>query len=282
MSDELAAEEITELAEVFPPPRAARVLLRAAEFPMAAIPGVPDTSLGFWEQISESLANGLVAHGRDRIMAAALRRFPANKVFQAALVRQPARSARPGPWRVLVMGASPLGADPIGADRDAKAIITANRGHLQVELCPAASATDLRRVLDFRPDILHLACHGDADDLIFEDIHGEEHRVAAQDVADTLKLYHDLEGVKLRGLVLASCDSDRIAAMFIGVAERIVAHRSAFGDTCAVAHTRHLYEALELLPDLGEAARIAAQHVLLEDRACADVVTNLVILPDPG
>ncbi len=281
MSDEFTSEEVTTLAEVFPPGRTARALLREAGFPMPNVPGLPEHAAAFWEQVSESLGHGVLAEGRNRILQAASRRYPDNRVFQVPAGGRPAPRANAEVLRVLVVGAQPSDTERIRPDLDAKAIATAGaRGHLLVEYCPAASATDLRRVLDFRPDILHLACHGDGESLIFEDVHGEEHRVPAQHVADTLKLYRDLGRSHLRGLVLASCDGDEVAARFTGVAERVVAHRGVLDDVCAVTFTRHLYEALEHTVDVGDAARIAAQHTLLTDPACAEIAARLVILPD--
>lgn len=285
MSDEFTLEEITELAEVFGAGRPALALLRRAGYPMSFVPAAAETPSPFWEQISENLAKGALPGGRLHIMKEALRQFPGNAVFRIAItVSIAAEPAVGGPLRVLVIGASPAGSERIRPDREAKAILDVARdgGHFQVELCPAASASDLRQVLTFRPDILHLACHGDGDDLIFEDVDGEEHRVAALHIASTLRLYRELKHVHLRGLVLASCASDGIAGHFTDVAERVVAHRGLLDDDCAVAFADQLYRALEDDSDLGVAARLAAQHVLLTDSTCSAVVTHLVIVPDPG
>jgi hypothetical protein len=293
VSDELTLAEITELAEVFGAGRPALALLRRAEYPMGHFPAAADTASLFWEQISESLAKGAFPGGRRQIMKEALRQFPGNAVFQVAasesIVAEPAaNSPRPenreaATLRVLVIGASPAGSERIRPDREAKAILAArDSGHFQVELCPAASASDLRQVLTFRPDILHLACHGDGNDLIFEDLDGEEHRVSALHVASTLRLYRELKQIHLRGLVLASCASDGIAGHFTDVAERVVAHRGLLDDDCAVAFAGQLYRALKDDSDLGVAARLAAQHVLLTDSTCSAVVTHLIVLPDSG
>jgi hypothetical protein len=184
---------------------------------------------------------------------------------------------------VLVVGASPTGQERIRPDREARAVVAAaEAGHLQVELAPAALATDLQRILAFRPDILHLACHGDGEHLIFEDLHGEEHLVPAEQVAATLRLYRDVAGVRLGGVVLGSCRGADIAACFAEVVDRVVAHRGSLDDACAVAFAGFLYRALRDHPDLGAAARLAAQHTLLTDETCTNVVAALVVLPDGG
>lgn len=269
---EFSREEITTLAEVFPPVRAARTLLREAGFPMTELPAAPDTAVGFWEQVSESLAHGVLADGRRLIMRAAARRFPDQRVFAAA-------GESWNPLRVLVLGASPTGTGRIRPDREAKAIEAAAGDRLLVRYCPAASATALQQALDFRPDIIHLACHGTGTDLIFEDIFGEEHAVRADDVVSTLKLYRDLEQVRLRGLVLGSCDGDRIASGFADVAERVVAHGGPLDDECAVIFAGQLYQTLGRLPDIAAAALLAAQHAVLTDETCAGLKARLLILP---
>jgi hypothetical protein len=275
------AEEGTALAEVFPTARSARLLLIAAGFPVAGVPH-SDTSIGFWEQVSESLGNGLMPGGRHRILAEARRRFPGHRVFMASglAVRGPGGSARVQ-LRVLVVGASPTGQERIRADREARAIVAAaETGHLLVEFAPAAQATDLQRVLAFRPDILHLACHGDGEHLLFEDLHGEEHWVPAEQVAATLRLYRDHAGIRLRGLVLDSCYGAGVVACFAGVVDRMVTHRGSLDDGCAVTFAGHLYQALRGHPDLALAARLAAQHTLLADQTCTDVVSDLVVVPN--
>lgn len=289
MSDEFTLTEITELAEVFGAGRPARALLRRAGYPMSRVPAAPEDASLFWEQVSESLARGAFPGGRLRIMTEALRQFPGNAVFQAAASRpaSPEQAAcggsGEGPCRVLVIGASPAGSERIRSDREAKAILAArDGGHFEVELVPAAAAADLRQVLTFRPDIVHLACHGDGDDLIFENSDGEVHRIPAADVASTLRAYRDLKRMHLRGLVLAACSGDSIARHFADVAERVVAHRGLLDDECAVAFAGQLYWALKEDGDLGVAARLAAQHVLLTDSGCSGVVTRLIVLPDDG
>jgi hypothetical protein len=293
-SPELSTEEIATLAEIFPPRWPARSLLREAGFPLMEVPAAADTAVAFWEQIAEGIALGIFPGGRRLLLIAAAKRYPGQPVFSAGLADAPSDSrmaADDGTYgsaadgsraltRVLVVGANPQGVERIRPDRDARAIRqAAERGHIVAEYCPAASATDLGRALEFRPDILHLACHGSAGDLIFEDAQGYEHAVAARDVEETLRLYTEVGSVRLSGVVLASCDGDQAAAELLGVADRVVAHSGPLDDDCAVVFTGLLYQELARTPDLAAAARLAARHTLLTDRSCADVVNGLLILP---
>ena len=289
-----SAKEIETLAEIFPPRWPARSLLREVGFPLTEVPAAADTAVAFWEQIAESIAVGILPGGRRLLLVAAAKRYPGQPVFVAG----PADTPSHGPMatgdgtsgkptdasraltRVLVVGANPQRTERIRPDRDARAIRqAAEQGHIIAEYCPAASATDLGRALEFRPDILHLACHGSAGDLIFEDAQGCEHAVAARDVEETLRLYAEVGSVRLRGVLLASCDGDQAAAELLRAADRVIAHTGPLDDECAVLFTRLLYQELARTPDLAVAARLAAQHTLLTDRSCADLVTGLLILP---
>ncbi|MFV2197455.1 CHAT domain-containing protein [Nocardiopsis sp. LOL_012] len=105
----------------------------------------------------------------------------------------------------------------------------------EVETVQAAGPTDVWRVLDVRPDVLHLACHGEGDRLLFEDLHGEAQYVPAADLAGTLGHYRDALGVGLRGVVLSSCDGEHLAPHFTAAAGAVVAHRGRLDAPCAVA-----------------------------------------------
>jgi hypothetical protein len=79
VDDELTPDEIPALADAFQAGAASRTLLLAAKFPTSAIPvtGFSD-SLEFWELIAAKVADGVMADGRRKILAAARRWFPYN------------------------------------------------------------------------------------------------------------------------------------------------------------------------------------------------------------
>ncbi|WP_440099024.1 effector-associated domain EAD1-containing protein [Streptosporangium sp. H16] len=289
MRDEFTSEEITELAGAFSLGPEARWLLDRAGFPPAMIPAMRDVNGGdFWWAVGREIARGVMPDGRRRLMAVAAERYPNNPVFQAALrdaapetTRHPSETVTA--TRVMAVGASPRGHLRVRADREARAIQEAARlGHLDVLICPAAQAADLKRLREFQPDILHLSCHGDGKNLIFEDVHGGEHPVPAGDVVETLRHHREAEGGHLRGLVLGSCHSVEIASRFTEVADQVIAHRGELDDACAIAFARHLYEDLHRIPDLGRAARNAARDAVNTDHSCTGVLTGLVVLPERG
>jgi len=272
----LTDEEICELARVFPPGPSAKALLRRAGFPGEHVPSQSGiTSFDFWYMVADAVSSGRVADGRRQLLVTAGRDFPHNEVFCAV-----ARGWLPI-GRVLVVGAAPHGVERVRADRELRAIQQATApGAIAVDYCPAAAVTDLGRVLDVRPDVLHLVCHGEGEHLVFEDTYGDAHRVPARDVARLLGAYARPAGEELRGLVLASCDSEAVAELFTEVADIVVAHRGPLDDETAVLYARELYGLLDRVPALDEAARIAAEHVAvtLGDEYGEQLKANLMVL----
>lgn len=210
--------------------------------------------------------------------------------------------ARAAALRVLVIGANPLDADLpyVRADQEARAIESlAAPGRLEVKVVLGATATDVRHVGTFRPDIVHFACHGTADSLVFSDRDGESDHVAAARVADTLRLYRDQNRVRLRGVVLAACDGEHLAPAFTDVADTVIAHRGRLADQCGVAFAEQLYATLNTAigetfagpdpaapsisaRDLEDLAREAAQLAAQYSAACDPVITNLIVLQGNG
>jgi hypothetical protein len=276
----LTDEEVSALARVFPPGPSANALLRRVGYPAERMPSeLGVTREEFWSSVAETVASGLIENGRARLLAAACRSYPYNRVFCRA-VEESGRIRR-----VLVIGASPHGYGRVRADRELRAIQqAAARTGLTVECCPAADVADLRRVLDLRPDVLHLVCHGEDENLVFEDTFGEAHQVPANQVARMLRAYREHAGLRLRGLVLASCDSEAVAALFTGSAAVVVAHRGPLDDTAAVSYAGDLYGLLDRVTGLDDAARIAAAQTAaaLGGEYGEALRANLVVLGRAG
>jgi hypothetical protein len=272
MGDGWPAPVLQELARVLPVGAAARMVLRSAGFPAEHVPSQADTTpLEFWGRIDEALSAGLLDRGHDRVLAAACDRFPANRVLCRRRVR-----------KVLFVGAGPVGQQRLRSDRELREILAVTRRlDLHVEPCPAADVTDLRRLLSLRPDLLHLACHGDGENLVFEYPSGRQHGIPAVEVASLLETYRLQAGVHLQGILLGSCFSDKIAALFASPEVTVVAHEGELDDDCAVRFAGQFYEALAEVGEIGAAARIAATHVAGQHR-CAGLPSHLVVLePSP-
>lgn len=291
--EKFSRTEIEGLATVFPGGPVARAVLLAAGYPPAALPTAAETAYSYWEQIAASVSAGVMGNGRRRILAEARERYPYNPIFAAAYSAATMKSAEtladsagketPRQLRVLMLGASPDTRDRVRWDAELKAMrSSADRGGFMLDYCPAADADDLKRVREFQPDLLHLACHGDGDDLVFESGDGEPHAISAADIVATLRLARSHSGVRLRGVLLRSCGSERIADAFTEVAKTVIAHSGQLDDRCAAVFTANFYEELAAAPapavaDLSAVATRAAQYTVNRDRYCRSVLTGLVI-----
>lgn len=249
----LADAEVAQFAVTFPAVRAEKLLWQVG-FPDGMIPSTVLNAGDFWTEVSRALASGVFPGGRRRLLAAAYRLYPANDAFAAGRLR-----------RVMLVGASPDEGDTIRADRELRELRAAARlGHLEVSAVLAARISDLRVLLRAKPDVLHLSTHGDGTHLFFESPLGERQRVPVADVTATLAGYRDNGGVRLTGLVLASCHGESAATAFLGVAESVVAYSGLLDDACAVRFAGRLYEELYDTPRLLDAARQAAEDMSRE------------------
>ena len=288
-----------------------------ARFPASAIPVTGyHTSFDFWSAIAEKVANGVLPDGRRELLTnarlvypysttlpelpiAAAQARPANSV-QAEGLRgaqigdhnvqvnyfdaPPASRRETAPLRVLVIGASPSDPDlpHVRADREAHVIDeVAQPGRVEVRAVLGAEATDMQKVRSFRPDILHFACHGEDDCLVFNDTRGEADRVKATRISDLLRHYRDTDGVRLRAIVLAACDGNTLTPLFADVADAVIGHGGKLSDPCGEAFARHFYRLISNGSDnLAAAAREAAQLAAQFSAGCAPVVANLIIVGD--
>ncbi|MCM3882877.1 effector-associated domain EAD1-containing protein [Frankia sp. R82] len=78
---QLEPVELRELAVIFGTGVGARQLLVAAGLPAERIPVAEGDAAAFWTQVSWLLGHGLIRDGRRRVLAAAARAFPGNRVF---------------------------------------------------------------------------------------------------------------------------------------------------------------------------------------------------------
>jgi CHAT domain len=265
MNEVLTDTEIAALAAAFSAVRGEKVLWRVG-FPDASIPSPLLNAGDFWAEVSRALANGVLPGGRRRIIALASQQYPASHIFAGGRLR-----------KVLLVGASPDGSGTIRADRELRELrLAARLGHLQISAMLAAQVSDLRVILGDRPDILHLSTHGDGAFLYFESQDGEDQRIPITEVTSTLIRYINADGLKLAGLVLASCHSDSAAKAFLAVAESVIAHRGLLNDADAVVFARRLYEGLSVTPSLTAAANDAAED-LARDGVC-DLRANLIAI----
>ncbi|MFE0477949.1 effector-associated domain EAD1-containing protein [Streptomyces sp. NPDC058947] len=285
----LRPEEIRALATVYSTPPRAEVLLRSAGYPADALPYAPGTLWEYWEQVSLSLAAGVMSDGRRSILSKARERYPHHPVFRAAASepgpRPPSAGLAPaGRLKVMVLAAEPARRGAVRAAAELREIQSAAADRLEVLPCPATTPGDLEQIRRQRPDLLHLACHGSEGALLLEDQEGEPHPLPAADLVETLRLAAEHHGHRLRALLLRSCSGEEIARLFTGVADVVIAHRGALDADCSTQFAGAFYRELAARTDpptpesLHATAHVAAQDVVNRAGFCRSLRTDLIVL----
>lgn len=275
MGEPLTGAELRELAKLFPPDAVTRSWLRRKgfdvnQFPVAVAGQRPDD---YWDLVNDLIIDGAIENGRLRLLDMGRDRYPYNPVFKR---------------RILLLGASPVVAgtgsalDSLRIDEEYQAVLEAARGMI-VEYRAFATAADIQYALDYRPDILHLACHGQGPMLMFHDrlAHQPDPRKAraihAADLAAALLAYEREHQHRLNGIVLNACFGAEAALELRSCARTIVAYRGELADTAAAQVARELYTRLAPARPLASAARLLkAELPMLDDRG-RPVAAEIVI-----
>lgn len=265
MGESLTDTELHELAKLFRPDANTMGQLRRAGFDLSqfpvAVPGQrPDD---YWNLVNEMVIDGSIENGRPRLLDMGRRRYPHNSVFKR---------------KVLLLGASPLAADTgkvldsLRIDEEYAAIIEAARG-MAVDYRRLATVADIQYALDYQPDILHLACHGQGPVLMFHERlarqpgPGQARAIHASDLATALLAYEQEHSHRLDGIVLNACTSMDAAAELRPCARTIVAYSGDLADADAAEIAGELYGRLAAPRSLASAARVLkAELPLLSDR----------------
>lgn len=270
---------IDAVTTAFRSPADADRLLRRIEYPAGQAPNFAIDHHYAWNRVLQSLANGVIPNPYRRLITEAVKVFPANPVLRRLerLLGESGSVVR----HVLVVGASPGDGERVRGDRELREIRDAAERHGALTVTPlaAAAATDLREIRTLRPDVLHLACHGDGADLVFENPDGTSAPVAATRIIDLLATYRQHDNIHLAAVVLNSCYSAGIARLFSPVANVVIGHRDELDDACAVAFAGELYRALRDARSFGRAARVAAATASLSSDYCTGLDQQLVVLP---
>ncbi|MEU4555463.1 effector-associated domain EAD1-containing protein [Micromonospora violae] len=269
MNEAFSELELAALAEAYPLGPPATVLLERAGFPRAHVPSMIGVSAAvFWRLVNAEIAAGVLENGSERILKIAEAQYPASPIFGSTGIR-----------RVMLVGAVPDGLPAMRPDRDlAEAVRAVERAGISVTYRLAADVTDLDVLGVERPHLLHLACHGDGEFLIFEGPSGPR-PVAIDDLLGLLDGYARTSRHRLRGIYLASCDGAAQAQRFLSVADRVVAFAGELADGCAPAFTAHLYRALITAKDLHEAAGLALDRMTSVQPSCRWLANRLIALP---
>jgi hypothetical protein len=282
---------IQAVSSAFRSPADANQLLLRIGYPRGDAPNFAYDHRNAWNQVFLELGNGVIPSPYRRVLTRALQKFPQNTAFRrlaTTYLTDPGPGSAPGVRHVVVVGASPGDAQRVRGDAELRAIRAALRDRgITVTPLSAAAATDLRELRDLKPDVLHLATHGNGADLYFVDsVDGERTvPVPARQVVDLLATYRHDE-MHLKAVVLNSCHSAGVAQLFTAVTETVIGHRGELDDGCAVQFAKELYTALPGARSFAAAATSAAATAAVSDSDgglyCGDLPANLVVLPAGG
>jgi len=268
---------IGAITTAFRSPADADRLLRRIGFPADRVPSFAMDHRYAWKQVFDDLASGIVPTPYRRVIEAAAKTFPANPTFRR--LREKIAQLANGIRHVVVVAASPTDAERVRGDRELRAIIDAGRSsRLTITPMPAAAATDLRELRRLRPDVLHLAGHGNENEFVFESPTGDSAPISANRVVGLLASYRRHDDVRLAAIVLNSCYSAGIARLFAPVADVVVGHRGELDDECAVAFASELYRALRDARSFAAAASVAAATAAVSSPYCTNLEDDLIVL----
>jgi hypothetical protein len=169
--------------------------------------------------------------------------------------------------RVVFVGASPRfnGDNQLAEVRFSKELARlrdkARMGHIRLAgEFPHATQDYLAEIMQRQPDILHIACHGRGQELLWEDDDGDADAVPAALLAENIA---DRAQRQLSGIVLTACDGASAGPLFTCAARDVIAHEGALSSNKAIAFTTRFYDELALMPVLRVAARRADPSVLI-------------------
>jgi hypothetical protein len=102
-----------------------------------------------------------------------------------------------------------------------------------------------------------------------------------------LEGYRELDDdLRLRGVVLNSCDSAAVAKPFLAAADTVITHTGLLDVTCANLFAAYFYrqvarfsrDDVTLAKRLTIAARVAARETSADEATCASLKTGLIVL----
>jgi len=171
------------------------------------------------------------------------------------------RNEPPAPCRLLFVSASPRGSTRLAIDREARHLLETLKQPGRVELVcrPAADYDTLEAALvEHRPQILHLSCHGDpAGNLYLADALGDRERIRP---AMFVGLISILRGT-LDLVVLNACHSHIVASQLPPTLPAAIGMRNVLDDHAAIDFARTLYRNLAADLAIAEAFALASNKL---------------------
>jgi len=163
------------------------------------------------------------------------------------------RAGRPRPdvrhaprLTILVLSANPLGTSRLRLDEEFRRIEQAiregrDRDSVQVRLCPAVRAEDIvQRLLEVKPEFLHLSGHGADGTFVAEDDEGFEITLAPEPFGRLLSaVARDVQCV-----IVNACSTERLAREIAHHVPHVIAMRHEVLDYVAIQFSIAFYRAI--------------------------------------
>ena len=174
------------------------------------------------------------------------------------------------PDTILFLSANPLDTERLRLDAEVKEIREGlqrakQRDAFRLEISPAASITDMHRaLLDYSPQIVHFAGHGEGEDgLLFDDGDGNCQRVNTAALANLFQLL----AADIRCVLLNACYSTVQAKAIAAHIDYVIGMSQAIQDDAARAFAVAFYDALGAGRDIEFAYQSACVRLELCDIA---------------
>jgi hypothetical protein len=250
------------------------------EFPMYEVP--VQLTIGDLADIAVHMhpsAESALVGGLDEVTYEGMSVNPASTLSELKfrnLARVTFGSIRFGTIKVLCIGASPEGMPRIDFAREVDAIRDkASLGRIElVGQWSHAKLDDLYAIDGYKPDVIHLSCHGEGLNLIIEDDEHDPFPVSAASFAQLLIQWQDLHARRLSAIVLNSCSGERIGPVLLEATRKFIGHERTLAGPRAELFTEKLYHELSRIPVLDAAALLAARSIYPDGQ-------GLLILPPP-
>ena len=185
--------------------------------------------------------------------------------------------------KILILASNPIDTSRIRLDREIREIKQViqrrakNRNLFEIEEVLAVRVEDIRRkMLDFRPQIVHFCGHGQGDGgLVVEGDSGRAESLSTSALAQLFKLFSsDVECV-----IFGSCYSEIQARAVAEHIDYVIGMNQAISDSSAIAFSVGFYEAIGSGNSFEFAYKLGCVSIQLEGRS---EHTTPVLIQDPS
>lgn len=180
----------------------------------------------------------------------------------------PRHAPRSGRTRIMLMSASPKNEPPVDVSMHQRALFDALRpveGQYELGIVPDFRNRDfLERISSFRPDIVHILCHGAPDGTIAATSEDDARSAKHLALVEILESFRELD-LPPRVVVLNACYSLVVADPLRAHADSIIGAKEPLYQETAAALAREFYGALTRGSNIRRAFAQARDQLLKDD-----------------